>query len=465
MRLYEIVGLIKENLYLGIAGLLVIGVLLGVGYFGVYKKLLKGKKRITKKQMFLGGLFTIYIIMVIGATLLNRGSYFKGETNLHFLSSYREAWNSATLRSWQFLILNILMFFPLGILLPLVNKRFQDIKWIFLIALIFTLFIECFQFMTGFGIFELDDIFNNILGALIGYGIVMSILTMAKGKNGKKLKALYYLFPLFIVVLVFGGMHIVYERQEFGNLEMNYDYKRDMKNTEILSNIELNNNQKNAAIFKAPSQDATSAKEFAINFLENLNLETKDLEINAYHDEAIYWAGEERSCNISINYLDGSYTYTDFSSFDGGMEGMDVDKSIILKDLKKFNINIPEGAAFRKEGTGFYKWMVDKKFIDDKLTDGTLSCVYYKDNTIKEINNNLIRYDKVGEARIKSELEAYKEIKEGKFKFFKNDIKTLKIMGVKLDYDLDSKGYYQPIYVFKFLVDGKSSEICIPALL
>ncbi|WP_175596707.1 VanZ family protein [Bacillus sp. MRMR6] len=46
------------------------------------------------------------------------------------------------------------------------------VLWIFGAALLFTLFIESVQFITRYGKFVVDDLFNNLLGAIIRYGII-----------------------------------------------------------------------------------------------------------------------------------------------------------------------------------------------------------------------------------------------------------------------------------------------------
>lgn len=101
------------------------------------------------------------------------------------------------------------------------------------------------------------------------------------------------------------------------------------------------------------------------------------------------------------------------------------------------------------------------------MTEGTISCSYYSDGTIKEIRNKLVTYNKVKDISIKSEKEAYEELLDGKFSYFnfENDIESIDIKGVELDYYLDSKGYYQPVYSFDSIIDGSEFKIIIPALL
>ena len=54
-----------------------------------------------------------------------------------------------------------------------------------LIGFGFTLLIEIFQYISNFGIFEIDDIFDNTIGVIIGYSIFM-IYTKIKEKGNLK---------------------------------------------------------------------------------------------------------------------------------------------------------------------------------------------------------------------------------------------------------------------------------------
>ncbi|MCD8502893.1 MAG: VanZ family protein [Bacillaceae bacterium] len=181
----------------------------------------------------------VYIIMVLGVTFLNRGSNFQGRMNLHFLSSYREAWNSFSLRHWQFVILNIVMFVPLGTLLPLINSKFRKVGWTIGAGILFTITIESLQLITGRGSFVLDDIFNNTVGAIIGYGIIMGVLTLLKGQQKRLYKALGYFSPLLIVTMTFIGIFISYNLQEFGNLSITPSHRINMMNTHVTLDVEL----------------------------------------------------------------------------------------------------------------------------------------------------------------------------------------------------------------------------------
>src|SRR5699024_7992052 len=151
----------------------------------------------------------------------------------------REAWNSFSVATWRFIYLNIFMLVPLGILLPLLNKRFQKLPWLVGAAVLMTLMIETTQLVTGYGIFDLDDIFNNVLGAIIGYGVVMLMITILENKRGKFKRSFIYLTPLILVIISSVAIVGLYHAQEFGNLSIVHYYRINMMNIDLSLNIDL----------------------------------------------------------------------------------------------------------------------------------------------------------------------------------------------------------------------------------
>lgn len=367
MRLQEITGIVKEYFFLALIAVIVLGLIFFIGYFWVYRKLFKGKKSLPKKELIFGGLFIGYIIMVIGVTFLNRGPNFHGEMNLSFFSTYREAWYSSSVRHWQFVILNIIMFVPFGFLLPLLHSRFKRALWIIIFALLFTLSIESVQFMTRYGNFVFDDLFNNLLGAIIGYGIIIGFSTI-KARN-IKLSFLYF-SPFFLLVILFGSLFSYYHLKEFGNLSIIPTNRIDLTQATITLDIQLDDNRTTAPVYKAPTYTKAAANEFVLEFFEKINVDTSNMEIISYQNENIYWVREGKSHNIWFNFLDGSYRYTDFSSFVEGMEPKDVEEETLLENLIQFGIHIPQDSLFQKADTGSYEWTADKKVIENQLIDG-----------------------------------------------------------------------------------------------
>ena len=469
MRIHEILYFFKTYLLLGIMGLVALTVVGTFSYVVIYKKIFKGNKKISKRQMILGGLFIIYMIMVFGVTFLSRGPNFRGSISIHFLSSYREAWNSFSLRSWQFIILNIFMFVPFGFLLPLLNKRFHKYYNTLIAATLLTMFIELFQLVTGIGIFEVDDIFNNVLGALIGYGIIMALLSIIKSEKNKGLKkglkVVGYLSPLMITIAIFLSIFMYYYNKELGNIAQDYIYKINLKNTNIEFNSSLNDNNDLVPIYRAPIYTKDESRQWVSDLFNNLGIDGSNLEIDAYHENAIFWKRGEPTYNIWFNYIGGTYSFTDFSHFDDGVEPMKIEESLLLEALNDFRINIPEEAEFYIGDNGQYQWKVAKFVKGDILLDGVITCTYFNDNTVKDLSNNLITYQKIKDVSIKSEKEAFEELMSGKFRYYYGEnIKDIIIENISLEYILDTKGFYQPVYSFTSIIDDNEYSIIIPAI-
>lgn len=64
---------------------------------------------------------------------------------------------------------NIIPFAPFGFLLPVVWRKINSFKGIFISGVLWILIIETIQFITRLGSFDVDDIFLNMLGILFGY--------------------------------------------------------------------------------------------------------------------------------------------------------------------------------------------------------------------------------------------------------------------------------------------------------
>ena len=476
VRLQDIFGIIQENFVIALSLVIVLGSLLAVGYFIVYRKFLKGSKRFSMKEIFIWFCLIGYIIIVIGVTFRNRGIGKFGVVNLQLFRSYKEAWYSFNSATWRYIYLNILMLVPLGVLLPLLHKRFRKFSWLIGTALLMTLTIEIVQLATGLGIFDLDDLFNNILGAVIGYGIVMAIIMILENKKAKLKRAIIYLMPLILVIAISLAIVGVYNAKEFGNLYIADRDKINMKNIELsLSpNIDISeqevflNNEKYSVekvpIYKAPIYDQNSGEEFFVNFLRDKNI-IQEIEVDQYNDMVIFWSRGDVSYNMWFDYYGGTYRYSDFSVFDVGIEKASTDETNLKGILAGFGIFLPDEAIFSRADHGIYDWSIENYLDGDSIINGRLSVKYYNDDQVKAIDNSIIKYKKVKDVSIKSINEAFQELVAGKFNLNQpKSVRTIEIEAIKINYMLDTKGFYQPIYQFTGKVDGEERIISIPAI-
>ena len=80
------------------------------------------------------------------------------------------------------LILNIVCFIPVGMLVGLLFEKYRWAKaW--LVGLLVSLTIEFSQLIWHRGVFDVNDLFNNALGALIGGIIAVVVMSFYKGRK------------------------------------------------------------------------------------------------------------------------------------------------------------------------------------------------------------------------------------------------------------------------------------------
>ena len=111
-------------------------------------------------------LFTIVFLTILTLTVIGR---IPGERQLQIIPfwSYGEilCGNHYVLKQ---VILNIVLFVPIGILLPFLLNKKVSLEIALVYGVVFSSIIEVLQLVTCRGLCEFDDIFHNSLGCMIG---------------------------------------------------------------------------------------------------------------------------------------------------------------------------------------------------------------------------------------------------------------------------------------------------------
>jgi glycopeptide antibiotics resistance protein len=74
---------------------------------------------------------------------------------------------------------NIVLFIPIGLFLPLFNKKYRHVLALAAASILLITIVELTQMLTRVGSFDIDDIILNTFGALIGLLITRSALRQA----------------------------------------------------------------------------------------------------------------------------------------------------------------------------------------------------------------------------------------------------------------------------------------------
>ena len=115
-------------------------------------------------------LFFIYLAILFRITVFRSRSYpVEFAVNLSLFTDLAATYHENGIWMVLYLVIgNIIWFVPFGILLPMVCRILKG-KAVISLGFCLSLIIEVGQLITGKGMFEIDDLVLNTLGAAIGY--------------------------------------------------------------------------------------------------------------------------------------------------------------------------------------------------------------------------------------------------------------------------------------------------------
>ena len=140
-----------------------------------YKQWIRMIERNRVFRVIVFSLFSAYLYIVIGITLLSREPGTKRIVKWILFSTF-----GANNYAMKYVIENILLFIPLGIFHRVLWDKCLTFRFRIQIAAISSVIIELLQYSTKRGRFEVDDIMLNTLGAVIGWLLVRGITYIAR---------------------------------------------------------------------------------------------------------------------------------------------------------------------------------------------------------------------------------------------------------------------------------------------
>ncbi|MEK4698003.1 VanZ family protein [Solibacillus sp. FSL R7-0668] len=418
-------------------------------------------------------LLICWFTIVLGITTLGRGANYESMTNLNLYSGYINAWNNWSLTEFQLIIFNIIMFVPLGILLPFYNKKFNSFTPALIVSLGVTLLIECIQLVTQKGIFELDDIFHNTLGGIIGFYLIIGIRDFVQQRKLKSLIKAIALPTIFSIILLIP--FTFYSIKEFGNMPILPAERQDMEHVTVESKLNFSDEPSSAAIYQNISaNDLENGKKIATILSNEYGLTQKGKIYTESRNRIFKF--EDESYNIyQLNYVltAGTWTLTNFAS-----EELEISpafektqKELFEKWMKTSKL-LPDDVNYSLQGKELRWDVITPESIKNYNQDFSMGLVMITPSKTKipstifySINeNNFIK-----NVDIISPKKAYEEIINGNFEIYpalsKGD--SLNITGVDISYVYDTKGYYQPVYNFEVHLNNEDYfiNIQIPAMM
>ena len=204
----------------------------------------------------------------------------------------------------------------------------------------------------------------------------------------------------------------------------------------------------------------------AISFFDRMHTKINEDSVMVY-DECVIYEDVDEKYNIWIYFKNGNININTLNIRDEeNKQSIKASRETLEKALSKYGIFLPEGTTLTiNKERQTYSFEADKIKIGDTLYDGKLECTYYENGELDNIRNEIIVANPYKEFPLISQQEAFEKLYDEEFGFYDKDI-TLDVGKVHIGYKQDSKGYYQPVYVFdvKYNNEDTISQIMIPAV-
>jgi glycopeptide antibiotics resistance protein len=465
-------ALLRWGVFALVGGLL-LAITIFFGYM-IYKKAFHGQRSLSKTQGLILFLLSCWLLLVLGLTTLSRGANFTGSFNIDFFSSYINAWNKWSISELQLIIFNMLMFTPLGFLLPLFWKKAEKFKITLFVSIGLTVCIEIVQLLTGTGIFELDDLFHNCIGSLFGYFCIMAVLSIVREKRlrftpiGKVL-----IFPC-VIGMIIGTVSLFYQQQPYGNMPILPAIKQDMSRIQITTDLSLVDQLAMASIYKniyAEDQD------YIERMLAQLS-ESEDVIFASVQrregENRVYTGKSQRSEEVQLNFFfrTGYWHYTTWRDTAQLTEEAVKNHRNIYENWLEESELLPDTAVFSIQNNETLRWDVPEKndlsISQTAFTSGSILMQFDSNLKLASMDYGISWNEYVTTEEIISPKAAFEQVEKGNFEqyvpFQQGD--TLWVKECKLAYVYDTKGFYQPIYQFTGYINEKGNlwDCQIPAL-
>ena len=471
MRLSTLLGMAIPFAILG----LVLFLIVLLCYFLIYRKLLKGQKKISLKRILWWAVLFCYGFCVLEATLLMRGRSLYPDPVHGLFYSYRDAWAHWSVASWRNIILNFCMFVPFGILLPMGFPFFRKELRVTLMGFGCSLLIELAQLITRRGMFEPDDLLGNTVGAMIGYGLFLfgewTLRLFQRKRPLQTKKVLLGQFPLLMTLLAFACIFLKYDRLELGISTDSYIVPRDTKRLKISTDLSFSDEKTGTIVYQTKVLTTTEEKALGEEIFGRLGLHLDEKRTQTYDNQVILYPAEG-GYSLWVDHKGGTYVLNNYHGMfpednEPSMPVTGVSEAEIREALELMGIPLPEGLKnqnFEELPDGWYRYTFESAPGGDSLLAGVFSCKYYGEGRIGIINNDVLHFVPLKEYPLLSEQEAYHELTKGKFFYPGEDALEIHITSCDLVYAVDSKGFLQPSYEFSGMINGAEGYIRIPAL-
>ena len=448
-------------------------ILISIFSYHLYRK--KGGTFIIKKKQFVSAFLILgWTGTMLGLTTLSRTANSIGIINLNFLGSYLDAWDYWSLREFQLIVFNILVFVPLGFLLPILSNKLRKFLPVLLISFLTTVAIEVLQLITHRGVFDLDDIFHNTIGGIMGYFLIICILKISAEKKITFVPLVKVFILPVLFTMIFSVAFIVYDAKELGNLALTPFVSQNMDNVTVIFEMDLTEETTSVPLYKSDRIHNDSFAKKSAGILRDIYSlsQIRDFRQDYDYISALYSDKASNIYKFVYSPSNGSWNFhstTEEPLFDQGKSELMSLKDSFEEWLFE-NSLLSEDATFIIQYKNKLRWSIKTLFplVEKHNFDSgyiTIKPAASGDIPV-DISYSMHQNFYVRNIPIISQKEASTLILDGKFKVDTplQDGDTLYVTSCTLIHIYDTKGFLIPVYQFGVRVNDNLWYTKIPAM-
>lgn len=466
----------------------------------------RGQRQVVCRCIVLA-LTAVYLAALLWLFFLRRSTATVLRPNLDPLITFRTAWDTTGWAGWRHIALNAAAFAPLGLLLPLNFKKLRRWYLTGLSALGSSFVIGVFRQFLGQGRFDGADLIVHTLAALLGFSLFVCADALSQKPRTLKRWGKPLLYPAVLGIAV-GALALVYLLQPLGNLASAPVGRFDMNSVELQLGCTLSEDSMSAPIYSA--DDPETQEGFALRFMELVGADPELTEVMHYDNDSYsnfssstwYVERYHESYQQLVCYpISGNYSYEcryqDGSSWYGGwsrgqVEDMLAELGVATEPLAEYayengsytfwwGVDYDGSSGPDAVVTSWLSTTVGTASAQKNRAMGFLSCQFDAEGRLLKLDSRSRSLQYSSDAELISPSDAFSQLEQGSFTVLSplgveisDDLEAiglgrLTIAAVELRYLLDSKGFYQPVYVFSGTwqaPDKRSNplELMVPAL-
>jgi glycopeptide antibiotics resistance protein len=373
-------------------------------YAGIYNLLKKKREKPDKKTMFAEFVLVGWVVMFVYVTqIMSFGNGMGDRMNIvplrQFVTAFRYGSNNAG--GIEQFLLNIIMFVPLGFLLPVVFKKLRSWHAVLIVSLSFTVATELLQLISYRGT-DIDDVIANTTGGLLGFalylivvGLIHIIRRIDIAVSGYRPKLSVGIILLVLVIGVFVSLNFCDGSSKYGNL-----YYGHLIPNEVEIKVDLDDTETERTVYKYAEKISLEDLQEKLKEITGFDGEWTE---NHSGDETYYSLFDGDNKVIFIHPYNKWGVYYEYG-VDGKTVSEEIDEAAALQKaweyLRKFGVEDTDVVCSSENGADYTEDNYYFDFIptaDDGMTKvyGDVLLELGKDGRLISVSDNRIICDYV----------------------------------------------------------------------